>query len=102
MEAGAKVVVGVNRFAEDEAEEMELHRLDPEAERRQVERTQHVRTERDAAAAQAELGRVREATRGEANLLLPIRSALSAHATVGEICGVLREELGTYDAHLAP
>jgi len=102
VEAGTKVVVGVNRFAEDEAEEMELHRLDPEAERRQVERTQHVRTERDAEAVQAELGRVREAARGEANLLVPIRSALGAHATVGEICGVLREELGTYDAHLAP
>ena len=45
---------------------------------------------------------VREAARGEANLLVPIRSALGAYSTVGEICGVLREELGTYDAHLAP
>ena len=102
VEAGERVVVGVNRFAEDDADEMELHRLDPEAERRQVERTQRVRTERDAAAVEAGLAQVREAARGEANLLVPIRAALGAYATVGEICGVLREELGTYDAHLAP
>ena len=102
VEAGERVVVGVNRFAEDDADEMELHHLDPEAERRQVERTQRVRTERDAAAVEAGLAQVREAARGEPNLLVPIRSALGAYATVGEICGVLREELGTYDAHLAP
>ena len=81
---------------------MELHRLDPEAERRQVERTRRLRAERDAAAAEAALGRVREAARGDANLLIPIREALAAHATVGEVCDALREEFGTYDAHLAP
>jgi methylmalonyl-CoA mutase N-terminal domain/subunit len=102
VEAGGRVVVGVNRFAEDDAEEMELHRLDPESERRQVERTQQVRAGRDAAAAESALTRVRETARGEANLLPPIRDALAAHVTVGEVCGVLREELGTYDAHLAP
>ena len=102
VEAGERVVVGVNRFAEDDEEEMELHRLDPEAERRQVERTRRVRAERDAAGAEAVLGHVREAARSDANLLVPIREALAAHATVGEVCNALREEFGTYDAHLAP
>jgi methylmalonyl-CoA mutase N-terminal domain/subunit len=102
VEAGERVVVGVNRFAEDDEEEMELHRLDPEAERRQVERTQRVRAERDAAGAEAALARVRETARGEGNLLPPMRAALAAHCTVGEICNALREEFGTYDAHLAP
>jgi methylmalonyl-CoA mutase, N-terminal domain len=102
VEAGERVVVGVNRFVEDDAEEIELHRLDPEAERRQIERTRHVRAERDAAAVEAALGRVREAALGDGSLLVPMREALAAHATVGEICGVLRQELGTYDAHLAP
>jgi methylmalonyl-CoA mutase N-terminal domain/subunit len=102
LEAGERVVVGVNRFAEGDGEEIELHRLDPEVERRQVERTQRVRAERDAAAAEAALTRVREAARGTENLLPPMREALAALCTVGEICGALREELGTYDAHLAP
>ena len=102
VEAGERVVVGVNRYAEDEEEEMELHRLDPAAERRQVERTQRVRAEREAAGVEGALGRVREAARGDGNLLVPIREALAAHATVGEVCDALREEFGTYDAHLAP
>jgi methylmalonyl-CoA mutase, N-terminal domain len=102
VEAGERVVVGVNRFAEDDEEGMELHRLDPESERRQVERTMRVRAERDAAAAEAALQSVREAARGDANLLVPIRGALGAHATVGEICNALRDEFGTFDAHMAP
>jgi methylmalonyl-CoA mutase N-terminal domain/subunit len=102
LEAGARVVVGVNRYTEDEEEEIELHRLDPEAERRQVERTASVRAERDPAAADAALERVREVARGTENLLPPMREALAARCTVGEICNVLREDFGTYDAHLAP
>jgi methylmalonyl-CoA mutase, N-terminal domain len=103
VEAGKRVIVGVNRFAEQEdGEEMTLHRLDPEAERRQVERTRRVRAERDAGAATAALDRVQKAARAEANLLHPMREALAAYCTVGEICRVLREELGTYDAHAAP
>jgi methylmalonyl-CoA mutase N-terminal domain/subunit len=100
--AGEKVVVGVNRFQEGEEESIELHRLDPAAERRQVERTQKVRAERNSSAAKTALERVREAARGPENLLFPMREALSAQCTVGEICNALRAEFGTYDAHLAP
>jgi methylmalonyl-CoA mutase N-terminal domain/subunit len=102
LETGEKVIVGVNRFAEGQEEEIELHALDPEAERRQVERTQRVRAERSAAEADAALARVLEAARGDANLLPPMREALAARCTVGEICNALREEFGTYDAHHAP
>jgi methylmalonyl-CoA mutase N-terminal domain/subunit len=102
VEAGERVVVGVNRYVEDDAEEVELHRLDPEAERRQVERTRRVRAERDAPAAEAALARIGEVARGDDNLLPAMREALAAQCTVGEICDALREELGTYDAHLAP
>jgi methylmalonyl-CoA mutase, N-terminal domain len=102
LETGEKVIVGVNRFAEADEEAIELHALDPEAERRQVERTQRVRAERDSAAAEAALGRVRETARGSENLLPAMRDALAAMCTVGEICNALREEFGTYDAHLAP
>jgi methylmalonyl-CoA mutase N-terminal domain/subunit len=102
VEAGEKVVVGVNRFADAEEEAIELHALDPEAERRQVERTQRVRAERDAAAAEAALAAVLETARGGGNLLPPMREALGAMCTVGEVCNALRQEFGTYDAHLAP
>ncbi|HKO73966.1 MAG TPA: methylmalonyl-CoA mutase family protein [Gaiellaceae bacterium] len=103
LESGDEVLVGVNRFAEQETgEEIELHRLDPAAERRQLDRTARVRAERDAAAAEAALSRVLDAARGTDNLLPPMREALAARCTVGEICNALREEFGTYDAHHAP
>jgi methylmalonyl-CoA mutase N-terminal domain/subunit len=103
LEGGDDVLVGVNRFVEEEGgEEIELHRLDPEAERRQIERTRRVRADRDDAAAEAALARVREAAGSTENLLPPMREALALRCTVGEICNALREAFGTYDAHHTP
>jgi methylmalonyl-CoA mutase, N-terminal domain len=101
IESGERVVVGVNRFAEDEAEHVQLLHVDPESERRQRERTALVRAERSAADATAALDAVRATAAGDGNLLPPIREALRARCTVGEICGVLRELWGTYDARRA-
>jgi methylmalonyl-CoA mutase N-terminal domain/subunit len=101
VEAGERVIVGVNRFEEAESEQIELHRLDPEIERRQLERTARVRAERGAEAAEASLAEVRRVARGEENLLPPMREALRARCTIGEICGLLRDEWGTYDAQRA-
>ena len=97
VESGERVIVGVNRYAVDEEEPIELHRLDPAAERRQVERTARVRAERNADEAAASLERVRATARGDGNLLVPMREALRARCTIGEICGVLREEWGEHD-----
>jgi methylmalonyl-CoA mutase N-terminal domain/subunit len=101
VETGEKVLVGVNRYTEEQAESIELHRLDPAAEQRQLERTGRVRTERNADEATAALDRVRETARGDANLLPPMREALRARCTIGEICNVLRDEFGMYDAQRA-
>jgi methylmalonyl-CoA mutase, N-terminal domain len=98
VESGERVIVGVNRYEEDETEPIELLRIDPAAEKRQLERTARVRAERDAGAAEAALDEVRGVARGDENLLPAMREALRAHCTVGEICEVLREEYGTYDA----
>ena len=98
VEKGEKVIVGVNHYVEEESEPIELHRLDPEAERRQLERTARVRAERNAEEAAARLEAVREAARGDSNLLPPMREALRARCTIGEICNALREEFGMYDA----
>ena len=82
-------------------EPIELYRLDPEAEQRQLERTARVRAERDAEAAAKALEEVRRVARTDENLLVPMREALRLRCTVGEICEVLREEFGTYDAQRA-
>ena len=57
-----------------------------------------MRAGRNAAEAEAALAAVRETARGTANLLPPMREALRARCTIGEICDVLREEFGTYDS----
>jgi len=101
VEAGEKVIVGVNRYQEAEAEPIELYRLDPEAERRQLERTAKVRAERNAEEAASTLAEVRRVAESDGNLLPPMREALRARCTIGEICNELREEFGTYDAQRA-
>jgi methylmalonyl-CoA mutase, N-terminal domain len=98
VERGERVIVGVNRYEEDEPARVELQRIDPEAERRQLERTARVRAERNAGAASLALDAVRETARGEANLLPPMREALRVRCTVGEICEALRAEWGMYDS----
>jgi methylmalonyl-CoA mutase N-terminal domain/subunit len=98
VERGERVIVGVNRYTEESEERVELQKIDPEAAKRQLERTARVRTERNADDASRGLAAVRETALGEGNLLPPMRDALRAHCTVGEICETLREEWGMYDA----
>jgi methylmalonyl-CoA mutase N-terminal domain/subunit len=102
VQSGEEVIVGVNRYTEGSGEQIELHTIDPEAERRQVERTQALRRRRDAGAVEQALAEVGRVAAGEHNLLPPMREALRVEATVGEVCEVLRGSWGTYDAHRAP
>jgi methylmalonyl-CoA mutase N-terminal domain/subunit len=96
IESGAKVVVGVNKFRDEETTTPPLQRIDPEGERRQVARVQKVRAERDPAVWAATLAHVEDAARGDENLMLPIIDAVKAYATVGEICDRLREVWGEH------
>jgi methylmalonyl-CoA mutase N-terminal domain/subunit len=98
VESGERVIVGVNRFTEGEEEPIELHRLDPAAEKRQLERTARIRAERNPQEADAAVAAVVDVARGDGNLLVPMREALRARCTVGEICNALRDEFGMYDA----
>jgi methylmalonyl-CoA mutase N-terminal domain/subunit len=98
VEGGERVIVGVNRFTEGEEEPIELHRLDPAAEKRQLERTARIRAERNPQEADAAVAAVVDVARGDGNLLVPMREALRARCTVGEICNALRDEFGMYDA----
>jgi methylmalonyl-CoA mutase N-terminal domain/subunit len=98
IESGERVIVGVNRYEEAGGEQIQLHRLDPAIEQRQLERTARLRAERDASAAQTSLAEIRRVAGTQENLLPPMREALRARCTVGEICDVLRAEWGTFDA----
>jgi methylmalonyl-CoA mutase N-terminal domain/subunit len=98
IERGDLVVVGVNQFRDDGAGEVKaaLQRIDPEGERRQIERVRRVRAERDPAAWTAALARLEDAARGTDNLLPPIIEAVDAYATVGEISDRLRTAFGVH------
>jgi methylmalonyl-CoA mutase, N-terminal domain len=96
--SGERQVVGVNVLREDEEPPIEIHRIDPRIEADQVERVRALRSSRDAALVEARLADMREAARGTDNLLPPMREALRARATVGEVCGVLRAEFGEWDS----
>jgi methylmalonyl-CoA mutase N-terminal domain/subunit len=90
------VVVGVNEYVTEAADEVETLRVDPESERQQVERLKAFKEDRDGDAVQAKLDELRAACSGTENLLVPMRAALAARATLGEVCGVMREEFGEY------
>jgi methylmalonyl-CoA mutase N-terminal domain/subunit len=97
VERGERIIVGVNRYSAGSEQPIELQSIDPQAERRQLERTAEVRTARNADDVTRTLTAVREAARGTENMLPRMRDALAARCTIGEICGVLREEWGEHD-----
>src|SRR5438067_6292063 len=94
VNAGERVVVGVNAFVEAGPAAAEVLRVDDELGCRQAERLRELRARRDAAGAAAALAALREAAVGTTNLVDPIVGAVEAECTVGEICGVLRAVFG--------
>ncbi|UQX02648.1 methylmalonyl-CoA mutase family protein [Streptomyces sp. RerS4] len=97
QEAGERVVVGVNRFALEREEPYVPLRVDPGIEARQCAALARLRAERDGEAVASALEELREAAAGTANVLYPMKEALRARATVGEVCGALREVWGAYE-----
>ncbi|MER7946107.1 methylmalonyl-CoA mutase family protein [Streptomyces sp. NPDC096079] len=95
-DSGARVVVGVNRYRMDVEEPYEPLRVDPAIEARQAERLARLRAERDRPAVEAGLAGLRKAAEGTENVLPPMKEALRARATVGEVCDALRAVWGTY------
>ncbi|HXJ65602.1 MAG TPA: methylmalonyl-CoA mutase family protein [Actinomycetota bacterium] len=96
VESGERVVIGVNKFDEPEEESVELQTIDEAEVVKQVERVRELRASRDQAAVDEAMRRVDEAARGDANLLYPMRDALKARATLGEVSDVLRAVFGEY------
>ena len=96
VETGDRVIVGVNKFVEDDEALPELQRIGEEEAKRQAERTRLFKAERSRAAVEEALAAVGETARGTGNLLLPMKEALRARATLGEVSDVLREVFGEY------
>lgn len=96
IDTGERVVVGQNRYTIDEDEHYEPLRVDPAIEAQQAQRLQTLRQERDGAEVQRRLDELRTAAEGSDNVLYPMREALRARATGGEVADALREVWGSY------
>jgi methylmalonyl-CoA mutase N-terminal domain/subunit len=96
VESGEAVVVGVNRYQGDGRSEPSVLRVDPALERSQVDALAALRTERDDTAVAEALAAVEAAARGDDNLLYPMKEALRAEATVGEVSETLVSVFGRY------
>src|SRR4051795_2746378 len=90
------IVVGVNEYVTDQIDDVEILKIDPKTEENQVARLKAFKEDRDQDAVDKTLAELREVAKGEGNLLHPIRAALKEHASLGEVCGVMREEFGEY------
>ena len=96
VEAGQRIVVGVNRYVLDDEPPVEILRVDPALEQKQIDRVQTLRARRDSAAVEAALTHLKTAAAGDENLMGPILEATRAHVTMGEMCDALREVWGVW------
>ncbi|GBD27107.1 Methylmalonyl-CoA mutase large subunit [bacterium HR30] len=96
LEKGEKVMVGVNKYQVQEEPPIEILRVPPEVERKQVERVRQRKAARNPAVVAAALEKVRRAAREGTNLMPPIMEAVKQEVTVGEISDVFREVFGVY------
>ena len=96
IESGERVVVGVNRFVDPQEKAIELHRVTEAETAKQAERVRTLRASRDQSAVDDALRAVAEAAAATANLLPPMKDALRARATLGEVSDTLRAVFGEY------
>ncbi len=97
LERKRQIIVGVNDLVSAQEQPVSILRIDEQAAQRQVEKTAALRRRRSAAAVEAALERVGEAAAGRSNIMPPLIDAVRAYATVGEICGALRQVWGEYE-----
>jgi methylmalonyl-CoA mutase N-terminal domain/subunit len=99
LETGKRVVVGINKFMEEEEPVEGGMAFDPTVEERHLANLARIKKERDNQKVRASLDQVRRAAEGTENLMGPVIEAVKVQATMGEICGVLREIFGEYEPH---
>jgi methylmalonyl-CoA mutase, N-terminal domain len=96
IDAGDRVVVGVNKFVSDGEEPYEPLSVDPAIEAEQAERLDQIRSRRNAAEFTRRISDLKATAEGTGNVLYPLREALRAEATLGEVCDALRAVWGIY------
>jgi methylmalonyl-CoA mutase N-terminal domain/subunit len=96
VEAKQRVIVGVNRYVLDEEVPVEILRIDPALEAKQIESVQAVRARRDSAAVEQALARLKADAEGNTNLMPAIMDAARLYVTMGEMCDALRDVWGTW------
>jgi methylmalonyl-CoA mutase, N-terminal domain len=96
IDAGRRIVVGVNRYTEGDEQATEILRIDPALERKQIDRVQAVRANRDEATVAASLAAIKDAAAGQTNLMPLLLDAARAHVSEGEIVQTLQGVWGDY------
>jgi methylmalonyl-CoA mutase N-terminal domain/subunit len=96
VDGGDKIIVGVNKYIDEEPGSAEAFPIDPALQAQQAERIKRLRAERDQAGVDAALAEVAAAARGTQNLMIPMKEALARSATLGEVSDVLRDAFGVY------
>jgi methylmalonyl-CoA mutase N-terminal domain/subunit len=96
VQSGEQTIVGVNKFISGEPLTIPILKIEPEVQRRQIERTRRVRATRDQAEWAASLAVLKRAGEGTDNVMPHLLRAVKAYATLGEICDVMREVFGVY------
>jgi methylmalonyl-CoA mutase, N-terminal domain len=94
--SGQDVVVGVNKYVTDQVDDVDILKVDPESEKRQLARLAKWKENRDQAAVDQRLEELREVARGDGNLLPPIKEALRAGGSIGDVCNAMRDVFGEY------
>ncbi|MCK5396961.1 MAG: methylmalonyl-CoA mutase family protein [Thermoplasmata archaeon] len=97
IDSNKRIMVGVNEYTEDEKIDIPILKMDPEGERKQLERLNSLRRDRDESKYSNALENLRKAAEGQENMMPYIIEAVKAHATLGETCDVLRDIFGEYD-----
>jgi methylmalonyl-CoA mutase N-terminal domain/subunit len=96
VEQGESAIVGVNKFTDSAGQPIEVLQIGEEAQKRQIEALHQLKKRRSQSAVDRALHGVRKAAEGAVNTMPPILDAVRAYATVGEICGALKDAFGGY------
>ncbi|MHA1653157.1 MAG: methylmalonyl-CoA mutase family protein, partial [Candidatus Thorarchaeota archaeon] len=98
VEEKRRIIVGVNEYVlEGEEIKIPVLKIDPEVEKKQIERLNRVRRERDNKKVQEVLDKLRKASEGDENVMPYVVEAVKAYASIGEICDVWREVFGEWE-----
>jgi methylmalonyl-CoA mutase N-terminal domain/subunit len=96
VERGERIVVGVNRYEQQNEQPIPLLKIDPALETKQIQRVEALRARRDSGAVEQALAELKRAAAGDTNLMEPIIAAANAHVTMGEICDAWRDVWGVW------